>query len=47
MTKERKVRVPASRPFTRTPIPPPRVETDRKKKHPRQDKHKKRVLDVG
>lgn len=36
-----KIRVPVSKPVNREPIPAPRVEPDRKKKHPRQEKHKK------
>jgi len=35
------IKVPVPKPFTREPIPAPRVEPDRKKKHPRQEKHKK------
>lgn len=38
MKRKKIFKVP--KPFTRTPIPPKRVETDRSKKHPRQRKHK-------
>lgn len=40
-----KITVPVKPPVNRTPIPAPRVEPDRKKKHPRQDKHKKLPVD--
>lgn len=40
-----KTRLPAPKPFTRAPIPAPRMEPDRKKQHPRQDKHKKPPID--
>lgn len=38
MTEKIQGKVPP--PFTRAPIPPAQVQVDRKKKHPRQDKHK-------
>lgn len=39
-------KLPVPKPFTRAPIPSPKVQTDRKKKHSRQDKHKRSpVLD--
>lgn len=40
-----KIKVPAPKPFTRTPIPPPRVEKDRTKKGHREEKHKGRLPD--
>ena len=42
MAAENKLVVPASKPKPiRAPVIPTMVEQDKKKKHPRQDKHKK------
>lgn len=39
--KTETMKVPVPKPFTREPIPAPRVEPDRKKQPFRKEKHKK------